>query len=135
MLLYIRCAAVVELADAPDSKSGGSDTVSVRLRPAAPTKKVLTLWVLFFVGTVLFVPYGCAKISRNVPGKRFAYAVHFHPHGNHFPHEAVRYQVSGDYIVTTNLLLLFAIYPLLFIKATVTFPNRRCHAIYVIFYR
>ena len=30
------CAAVVELADAPDSKSGGSDTVTVRPRPAAP---------------------------------------------------------------------------------------------------
>ena len=38
MLYYYRYAAVVELADAPDSKSGGSDTVSVRLRPTTPKK-------------------------------------------------------------------------------------------------
>ena len=32
-------AGVMELADVPDSKSGGSDTVSVRPRPPVPVGK------------------------------------------------------------------------------------------------
>ena len=43
MLYNIKCnfAGVVELADAPDSKSGGSDTMRVRPPPPAPKKLVL----------------------------------------------------------------------------------------------
>ncbi len=41
-------AGVMELADVPDSKSGGSDTVSVRPRPPAPKNKHLKFKCLFF---------------------------------------------------------------------------------------
>ena len=37
-----RCAGVVELVDAPDSKSGISNDVSVRLRPPAPNIRIST---------------------------------------------------------------------------------------------
>ena len=39
---------MVELADASDSKSDGSDTVSVRLRPAAPKSRTLKFKVRDF---------------------------------------------------------------------------------------
>ncbi len=35
-------AGVMELADVVDSKSTGSDTVPVRVRPPAPTKSLIT---------------------------------------------------------------------------------------------
>ena len=36
-------ACVMELADVPDSKSGGSDTVRVQLPPSAPVKGIALL--------------------------------------------------------------------------------------------
>lgn len=53
-------AAVVELADALDSKSSGSDTVSVRPRSAAPKKRATCK------GCPFFVPYG----ELNTPRER-----------------------------------------------------------------
>jgi hypothetical protein len=40
-LLNAECAGVVELADAPDSKSGGGNSVWVQLPPPAPNKSVV----------------------------------------------------------------------------------------------
>ena len=41
-------AGVMELADVADSKSAGSDTVPVRLRPAAPKEKSCRKTGFFF---------------------------------------------------------------------------------------
>ena len=49
ILYMVTLAGVVELADAPDSKSGGSDTVTVRPRSPAP-KKQLSNRLFFIIG-------------------------------------------------------------------------------------
>ena len=49
MCYIIICAGVVKLADALDSKSCGVKSVSVRVRPPAPTSKNSPLQGLFFI--------------------------------------------------------------------------------------
>ena len=50
MLYLFGSAEVMELADVPDSKSGGSDTVWVRVPPSAPNKKVRLVRAFFVFG-------------------------------------------------------------------------------------
>ncbi len=53
---------MMELADVPDSKSGGSDTVRVRPPLPAPKQKRTPSWVFFFV-----FGSGCENPQKNQP--------------------------------------------------------------------
>ena len=51
--IYRNFAGVVELADAPDSKSGGSDTMRVRPPPPAPKIQVVKLGFFYFFRAII----------------------------------------------------------------------------------
>lgn len=65
-------AGVMELVDVLDSKSCGSDTVSVRPRSPAPKKRAIRLVFLFYFLLSLFIrTYTPTRATTDIPSTKY----------------------------------------------------------------